>query len=257
MGVKTKISKQDLEQYISLNNLYETTSGVSDTVYIIDEHYVVKVFENSPLEMIENEIEILANLSNLPVSKLHFQKVITVKDKSALLYKKCQGEVLKKVQSKHIKQIGQFLKKLHQTTYKQINSNPKLFTKQNLQELINQANYEPFQRLFDSIDIDLKEDGIIHGDLFIDNALFTEDSLSCVIDFSEACIGDFLFDLGVVALSWCDTKKDIEILLQSYETNCTLEEFYPYIKYARLYYTVARFLSNRDYKQIMEKLSCI
>ena len=47
--------------------------------------------------------------------------------------------------------------------------------------------------------------GIIHGDLFCDNALFHEGQLAGIIDFYNACDGCLLFDLAVTINDWCST----------------------------------------------------
>jgi homoserine kinase type II len=45
--------------------------------------------------------------------------------------------------------------------------------------------------------------GIIHGDLFRDNALWVNDELSAVIDFESASRGTFAYDLMVCVHAWC------------------------------------------------------
>lgn len=45
--------------------------------------------------------------------------------------------------------------------------------------------------------------GLVHGDLFRDNALFDESGLRAVIDFHHTARAPLLFDLAVVANDWC------------------------------------------------------
>lgn len=45
--------------------------------------------------------------------------------------------------------------------------------------------------------------GIIHGDLFRDNAFFDGDQLTGVIDFYSAGVGFLLFDIAVLVNDWC------------------------------------------------------
>lgn len=45
--------------------------------------------------------------------------------------------------------------------------------------------------------------GVIHGDLFRDNVLFEGDRLAAVIDFEQAALGSFAYDLAVAINAWC------------------------------------------------------
>ena len=53
--------------------------------------------------------------------------------------------------------------------------------------------------------------GIIHGDLFCDNALFYEGQLAGIIDFYNACDGCLLFDLAITINDWCSTPKGVSM----------------------------------------------
>lgn len=55
--------------------------------------------------------------------------------------------------------------------------------------------------------------GLVHGDLFRDNAMFDGDTLTGVIDFHHAAHAPLAFDLAVTAMDWCtapDGRLDAE-----------------------------------------------
>lgn len=55
--------------------------------------------------------------------------------------------------------------------------------------------------------------GLVHGDLFRDNAMFDGDVLTGVIDFHHAARAPLAFDLAVAAMDWCsdpDGRLDAE-----------------------------------------------
>lgn len=254
MGVKTYISIDDLKPYIDVKNITPTIDGISDSVFILDDKYILKIFELATKEEIENELELISFCTHLKVSKV-IGDIFTIQDKYALIYEKAKGKSLKEVSKNDIFQIGSFLKEFHKITKDKSSTNQQLFTKDELFRLIIKTNHKPFFTLFDEIDIELKNDGIIHGDLFLDNATFFERKLSCVFDFIQSCNGDFLFDLAVVAISWCSTKEEILYLLESYEANISYERFLPYFKYAILYYSVTRFLEEKDFSDLWKKIT--
>lgn len=51
--------------------------------------------------------------------------------------------------------------------------------------------------------------GVVHGDLFRDNALFTERGLSGVLDFHHAARSFLLFDIAVAANDWCASSDGV------------------------------------------------
>jgi homoserine kinase type II len=53
--------------------------------------------------------------------------------------------------------------------------------------------------------------GVIHSDLFRDNALFDGDRLNGVIDFHFAREGAFIEDVAVAALDWCWADAGIDV----------------------------------------------
>ena len=250
MGVKLHITQEDLPLEFQKYKLLNSQDGISQTVYFLEDKYVVKIFEDTYIESLENELSLLKILKNLKVSQ-PIDKIFYLKNHPTLIYPKAKGQSLKNALNNHITQIGIFLSKLHNTTKNKTNSNMQLYTRSRLKNLVLKTKNQDFLNVFNNIDISLNDDGIIHGDLFMDNCSFYNDNLESVYDFCEACIGDFTFDLAVVALSWCKNDNDIKVLLKSYKYQNSFNIFKQYVEYARLYYSVTRFLNNIEYKELL------
>lgn len=249
MGVKTKIDIKDITLDFDIKSLKETSSGVSHTVYILNDDYILKVFENDSFYNIESEIKLLKMIETLNVPKVLYN--ITLKGKNALIFTKGQGKSPAFVNLNQIEQIGFFMKQFHNITKNKTYKNKSIFGNSSLEKLLDKAQNNYFYKIYSNLDIKIKNDGIIHGDLFLDNVTFKDEKLTCVFDFSDACEGDFLFDLAVVGISWCKTKKELQYLLNTYDDTIDFEFFIEYLKYASLYYCVKRFLDNRDYDNIL------
>ena len=72
--------------------------------------------------------------------------------------------------------------------------------------------------------------GIIHGDLFRDNALFEDSKLTGIIDFYHACDDFLVQDLAITLNEWCTHRSGLvdmqrfDAMLQGYESVRTLSE---------------------------------
>lgn len=72
--------------------------------------------------------------------------------------------------------------------------------------------------------------GIVHGDLFVDNALFEDQELTGLIDFYHACTDFFVQDIAITINAWCrqdDGSLHIEHfrkLMHGYQTERSLSE---------------------------------
>lgn len=247
MGIKTKITIDDIDTNFNISSLKETLDGNSDTVYILDENYILKIYEDSSFK-IEHEEKVLNLCKELKVPKVIHK--LNIKGKSAIIFNKAIGQSLKIANKNHLFQIATFLKNFHNITKNKSFNTSYSYDKKYLENLIKQSKNEYFEKWYLNLDIKLKNDGIIHGDLFIDNAMFYEDKLSCVFDFSDSCSGDFLFDLAVVALSWCQTIDDIKVLINYYDKSLDLNIFLEYVKYASLFYCAKRVTENRSFDDI-------
>lgn len=224
------------------------------------EQYVIKIFNANSTEIIDNEIKLLNQIQSLKIAKI--VERFSINKQEALLYQQIDGKSLVEPTLDEIKQIGDFLQTLHSLTKAKSNTNRALYTKERLKTLIDQADSIALLTHFKNIRCRLQKDGIIHGDLFVDNAKFRDGELLAVFDFCDACVGDFLFDVAVVAISWCYEKDilnntKVVALLKSYKSPLSLEEFKPYIHYALLYYTTSRYIHKREYKSLLKRLDSL
>jgi len=261
MGIKTTITSSQLPIKYQKYKLIPTTHGVMASVYLLDNIYVLKLFElDTPLITIESEIKLLKSLKSLPVPKIvdRFQ----IEGHEVVIYTQIQGKIISNPTPKDIAQIGKFLKEFHQQSKNIKLESEKLFERDRLKRLIELTNNRTLLKYFDTISLELKSDGIIHGDLFIDNCKFQNHKLSGVFDFSDACCGDFHFDLAVVVVAWCFegdilNRKKVDVLLKSYKTNIEYKLFTNYIKYALLYYVTNRLLDNRNGYELLRRLEIL
>lgn len=259
MGVKIKITQKDLPNKYQKFLLKETTDGVQSSVYLLGDKYVLKIYDE-PNYNIEDEIKLLNTIRELSV--IQYVEHIYLKGYLCVFYIQIIGNSIYKPEIKHIKDTALFLKDFHTKTANLVSNNTQLFDKNSLKNVLSKREIKVLQKHLENIDIELKNDGIIHGDIFPDNVKWQNDKLSGVYDFSEACNGDFKFDLAVVASSWCfddniPNYEKIEALLYSYGLDMPIEEFKEYIKYALVYYATTRYLNGRNYKELLNRLEDI
>ncbi len=258
MGIKTKISNNQLPKKYQKYNLIETSDGITDTVYLLDDIYVLKVFEEQTENQLKNEQTLLIILQDLKVPKV--VDTLIIDNKKAIIYTQIVGKSIKHPTINEIEQIGLFLKEQHKLTKNRKSSNKKLYEKDNLKELILLTKNNLLLDYFLDININLKDDGLIHGDIFPDNVKFKDNKLMGVYDYNEACQGDFLFDLAVIASSWCFdesilNKDKLSVLINIYDKSIDKIKFIEYIKYSLLYYIVTRLIDNYNSDDLIKKLS--
>ncbi|MEA2019517.1 MAG: phosphotransferase [Campylobacterota bacterium] len=260
MGIKTKIKKEQLPLKYQKYNLIETSNGNTDSVYLLGNTFVLKLYENTLLETIINEQKLLNKLDTLKVPKII--DIFKLDNKNIAISTQIDGISIEKSTLVHIKQVGLFLKQFHNISKNLESTNINIYSHSYLKKLIDKANNIILKKYFDNIDINLTNDGIIHGDIFYDNVKFKDNKLSGVYDFTEACNGDFKFELAVVVISWCFNddilnNEKLNTLLFYYGLDIKYDDFKEYIKYALVYYATTRYIDNRDYQELLNKLDNI
>jgi homoserine kinase type II len=258
MGIKTAIHPSQLPEKYRHHKLIPTTDGVMATTYLLDNSYVLKLFEyDIHSEILKNEITLLSKLNNLPVPKVIDQ--FNIAENKVIIYTQIQGSSISQPDIHHIKEVALFLKAFHIQSKNIVISCKKRFQRVQLKQHIDSADNPSLLKYFHAIELTLKCEGVIHGDLFPDNCKFKTDKISGVYDFSDICLGDFHFDLAVIAVGWCFEKESlnrqkVKVLLKNYGSSIDDTKFTLYIKYALLYYATTRFIAGRDYHILLKRL---
>ncbi len=240
MGVKTPLKIEDakvLFQDFEIEELETTRNGLVDTTYLTSK-YVIKKYEKEHTQQEDLLLELMRQKGlNVPV--------LLASKNEWYLYTRLQGKHIQTVKLHHIVLIARFLKKLHGVKI----SCPKPFydskvVKRDLR-YVKQHFFYYYKRFESLLAYQPKQEKFIHGDLFLDNAVFGENGIG-VFDFADSGCGEVAFDVGV-ALMACkmDQKQAAKrLFLQVYNQKnfkkLNMDVLDEAIKYARLYYALRR-----------------
>ncbi|MDH5464622.1 MAG: phosphotransferase, partial [Thiovulaceae bacterium] len=271
MGIKTVLSlrqAQELFPDFHFEKLHKTVDGVIDTTYMAiskTQTYILKKYEKATPEQQERERKLLKLLKkgnlNVPIHLKTYS--------NWHLFTFLEGESPLRPKLFHLKQAGRFLAKMHNKTHKskQMPSAPIII---DIPRNVAKVRHNPliYHKIKKLNLFDFPNDGIIHGDLFPDNAKFNDTKIG-VFDFTEAHNGSFNFDLGVLASSWGlfdyqNRFSSIALLLKTYNQyapkKISVEQLIESIEAALLFYTLQRYalkkqspLSTLSYRTLMRR----
>ena len=255
MAVYTKIDKSDIklintkfkiEKIISFQGIKQ---GIENTNYLLkskDKKFILTIFEK---RVSNKEVPFFMKLMDkLNSSKINCPKplrtkndsyLIKLKKKTACIVSFLEGKDKKKLNIKDCYTIGKTTAQMHLVTEKL-----KLYRKnsmgiKNLNSLLKSIKFK--DNKFSKIDLFLKNNlkninkywpkklpnGIIHGDLFIDNIFFKKNKLSGIIDFYFAGNDYFMYEIAICINALCFdlkgkkfsmNKQKIKSLIKGYES---------------------------------------
>ena len=277
MSVYTRLTKEELEQllnhydignFIAIEGINE---GITNSNYYLttsSDKYILTIFEEPNLNL-EYTIGLMDILSKseipcpIPIKTKKGKSIISAKNKPLSIFSLLPGKTITNtVPSVDMcKQIGEIIAKIHVKSKKFTNHeiglrDEKWFFK----------TAEELRSVLSSDDINLVNNelknqnecnnknlpkGIIHSDLFRDNAMFENGELTGVLDFYYACNGYYLYDLAIIVNDWClneDMTINIDkqnVLIESYSKIRQLEsieiEFWPNaLRHAALRFWLSR-----------------
>jgi homoserine kinase type II len=241
MAVYTKISKKEIA-YINkkfevekIINFKGIKQGIENTNYLLKSRrykFILTIFEK---RVSKKEIPFFMKLMDqLNNSKINCPKplknkngnyLIRIKNKTACIVSFLDGKDKKKISLKNCFDIGKIVAQMHLSSKKM-----KLYRKNSmginkLNPLLNSIKFK--SKKFVNIEKFLKNNfkdikkkwpkelpnGIIHGDLFIDNIFFKNNKLSGIIDFYFAANDYFMYEIAICVNALCFDKKNSKFLI--------------------------------------------
>lgn len=203
--------------------------GIENTTYFfsatdsegVSHSYVLTVLENCPREQIIFSSGLASHLGQAglpvpqPLGDERGESILTIADKPALIFPRIDGSHLSQVTESDAHAIGRFLAEAHLAgaSYPREHANLRGLPWLNNAKKVLEANLgigdavllqEQVQRYakFSATTSQLPT-GAIHGDLFRDNALFSQGELVAVFDYFNACTDWLLLDVAIALNDWC------------------------------------------------------
>ena len=241
MSVYTRLTKEELEQLLShyeIGNFIDIegiSEGITNSNYYLTtskNKYILTIFEEPSLNL-NYAIELMDILADkkipcpTPIRTKKGEQVINLIGKPISIFTLLPGKTITNIipSVNMCKQIGETLAKLHMHSkeHKKYDLGLRdnswfIRTAEKLNPVLNINDMHLIDKEIlnqqDCLNKNLPE-GVIHSDLFRDNAMFIGEELTGVIDFYYACNGYYLYDLAIITNDWClKDNREIDFVRQ-------------------------------------------
>ncbi|THB77189.1 MAG: homoserine kinase [Desulfobulbaceae bacterium] len=223
MATYTKLNQHALEEIIrpynlgSVRDFTEMKGGLANSSFIISTdsgRYVLSVCDEKNKEEIGLLTSLLQHLSDHQFTTSRLVKTaderfyVMYDNKPVYLKTYIEGTVETMLSPEMLVQVGSALAELHQIP--PLEGLPTTFSYglENFDQVHGQPGPFPewLQTIRPQIERSCRSDlptGLVHGDLFSDNMVFSHTNLGAVLDFEEACNYYLVFDLGMCITGCC------------------------------------------------------
>jgi homoserine kinase type II len=228
MSVYTAVSPADLEHFLGAYDLGAVLAlegildGVENTNYFLTTsagRYVLTLFESLPAEDLPFFMHLMAWVAAhdvpapRPIPARNGASIGTLCGKPAAIVERLPGRSVGQADLAQCTALGSLLGRMHRavadfgaTRASARGAGWRAQVAARLVDRIDEPDRELMQQelaLQATAPLAGLPAGVVHGDLFRDNALFEGARLTGVIDFYLAAEEPFVYDLAVVALDWC------------------------------------------------------
>ncbi len=232
MSVYTSVSTAELQAFLrhypvgTLSSYAGISAGIENTNYFVEtckdgqpQHFVLTLFETYSAAEMPFFLGLMKHVADADVPSAHpiashaGELLLELNGKPAALVERLQGGEVKQPNIRQIAAIGDAMAKLHLAgqSYPGQRANCRSLdwwqaALARLQAVLPEADSRQIGEEIayqQGIDRSVLPAGVIHADLFHDNALFDGDRLAGIIDFYFACNDVFLYDIAVTLNDWC------------------------------------------------------
>lgn len=280
MNALTLLSAHVVEEAVAwfdigrLQRFWPATGGIENSNYFVQTsrgEYVLTLLERSPYAG-DEFLNLLFALDSAglpvptPIPDRRGRLDLYVQGKSALLQPRLPGRHVLLPSEAQLESLGRLVARLHlaaRPLFDRIPPHPRdnAWLVETAEALHGNIRYNSEALLRTTVatvtsilhreDVARLPHGVLHGDIFRDNVLFRDNTVSGIIDFHHAAGGTLLFDLAVIANDWCcdstgqfNTEKG-NALLRGYHSQRPLTRqelwfFSPFRIYAALAFWLSR-----------------
>ncbi len=255
MSVYTTIEENELRAFLSnyavgeLDNFQGISDGIENTNYFVNTttgRFVLTIFEHHDFEEMQYYLNLMHHLADHkvpsanPVANKQGNYLSLFKDKPIALVERLDGGSIINTTINHCELLGAAMGKMHTAglSYeaKQLNPRGPSWCQHTASKVMEKLSGDE-QNMLD-LEVHYQKEkrhadlprGVIHADLFRDNALWHEDTFSGIIDFYYSCDDVLLYDLAVTVNDWCTNddaslnKDKVLAFLTHYNTYRALAE---------------------------------
>ena len=233
MSVYTTIEQSELQSFLAEYSVGELadydgiSEGIENTNYFVNtrshnaagQQFVLTIFEHHSFDEMQYYLNLMHHLANHqvpsanPVADKRGHYLRLLKNKPAALVERLTGSSIITTTVADCQQIGGAMGKMHSAglSFEDNQTNPRgpvwctntaALVMDKLSQQDQRALQAEVQYQIDNRDADMPR-GVIHADLFRDNALWDGDSFSGIIDFYYACDDVLLYDVAIAVNDWC------------------------------------------------------
>lgn len=248
MSVYTTIDRPTLEAFLErydvgrLKQFEGISEGIENTNYFVDTEtgrYVLTIFEQHRFEELPYFLNIMAFMAEHdiptahPVADREGNYLNRLHDKPAALVQRLNGRGVAQPTARQCAVMGETLARFHLAGREfdgyRANDRDLGWARRTFSEIASHLDEATRALIEDELAWQAQQDwthlpqGVIHADLFTDNALFDGETLAGIIDLYYACNAPWLYDLAVMVNDWARTEDNaydltrVRAIMQAYQ----------------------------------------